>query len=93
MEQKQQLKIPTTCLVRQEVVQGKRVRQSLSRKEPKNMLRQGLHSSDQPQVWWKDVYPQKSLSARHKIRWMFKYEDRLSPRKHAKKEVLLYSVA
>lgn len=61
-------KKPTTCLGPQEVVQGKKVKQSPSRRAPKNMPRQGPHSSDRPQVWYKDAYLRKSLSARHKIR-------------------------
>lgn len=62
MEQKQQLnsllpskqknqKMPTACLVLQEAVQGKRVKQSPSHRELKNKPHQGLRSSDQPQVW------------------------------------------
>ena len=48
---KKNQKMPTTCLVLQEAVQGKRVKQSPSHRELKNMPRQGLRSSGQPRVW------------------------------------------
>lgn len=44
-------KMPTTCLVLQEAAQGKRVKQSPSRRELRNMRHLGPHSSDQPQAW------------------------------------------
>lgn len=50
-KKKKNQKMPMTCLVLQEAVPGRRVEQSLSRREPKNRLRQGLRSSDQPQAW------------------------------------------
>ena len=66
-----------TCLVLQGAAQGKRAKQSPSHREPKNMPRQGLHSSGQPRVWWKDGSPQKSLSVGHREK--FKHEVWLPP--------------
>lgn len=84
-------KMPVTCLVLQEAARGERAEQSPSHRELKNTPRPGLRSSDRPQVWWKGVYPQKSLSARHKIRWMSTCEDQLPPCKWANGEGLLLS--